>query len=562
MDRTNPNQKTYRPNDPTHFNYFKNMTYLKKTIFAILLAVTAIFFSCSDDNEATPDQGSDSNAIQIATSATLGNILTDGNGVSLYFFSNDANGASSCTDGCLDNWPIFYEENPEIGTGLDAVDFGTITHPTGEQQTTYKGWPLYYFSPSGDGSTESSGTTAGEGIGGVWFVAKPDYAIMISNGQLVGLDEQNYNSSYDLAEGITTYFVDAEGNTLYAFANDFNAVNNYTAADFSNNTTWPLYEVAPEVLPSTLSESDFGTIDVHGRTQMTYKGWPLYYFGQDAARGETKGVSVPSPGVWPIVNTDIDAAPIQPTVGTFMHETLGEIMVDGAGRTLYYFTPDVSGNSTCSGGCLDAWPVFYSNDIVLADNSTMDVNDFGTTTATDGSQQTTYKGWPLYYYAPAADGVIEDAGEALGEGLGGVWYVAKVNYSLMIADAQLIGADGKNYLSDYTEGEGTTKYFTDAEGNTLYLFVNDSKDTNNYTQEDFSNDATWPIFHVEIADLPSDMNATDFGEIDVHGRKQLTYRGWPVYYFGGDSERGQTNGVSVPSPGIWPIINQNTEMAN
>ena len=131
----------------------------------------------------------------------------------------------------------------------------------------------------------------------------------------------------------------------------------------------------------------------------------------------------------------------------------------------------------------------------------------------------------------------------------------------MIGDAQLVGSDGNNYLADYTVGDGTTKYFTDAEGNTLYIFINDSKDKNNYTKEDFSNNGTWPIFYIDITELPSLMNAEDFGEIEVHGEKQLTFKGWPVYYFGGDSERGQTKGVSVPSPGVWPIINNDTELA-
>ncbi len=57
-------------------------------------------------------------------------------------------------------------------------------------------------------------------------------------------------------------------------------------------------------IPSILKASDFGTIDVHGKTQLTYKGWPLYYFGQDSQRGDNKGISVPAPGIWPIANTN------------------------------------------------------------------------------------------------------------------------------------------------------------------------------------------------------------------------------------------------------------------
>lgn len=42
---------------------------------------------------------------------------------------------------------------------------------------------------------------------------------------------------------------------------------------------------------------------------MTYKGWPLYYFGQDEARGDNYGVGFPAAGIWPIVNPDTEVAP-------------------------------------------------------------------------------------------------------------------------------------------------------------------------------------------------------------------------------------------------------------
>lgn len=67
--------------------------------------------------------------------------------------------------------------------------------------------------------------------------------------------------------------------------------------------------MAFDKIPSILSSTDFGTINVFGRTQLTYKGWPLYYFGQDTVRGDNKGVSVSSPRVWPIVNINTTIAP-------------------------------------------------------------------------------------------------------------------------------------------------------------------------------------------------------------------------------------------------------------
>ncbi|MEP2026956.1 hypothetical protein, partial [Reichenbachiella sp.] len=239
---------------------------------------------------------------------TLGDVLTDANGMILYVFAKDVAGSSSCLEGCLDSWPIFYTEEAEIGSGLESADFGVITHTNGSMQTTYKGWPLYYYAPAGDGEVEAANSTSGEAVGGVWFVAKPNYTIMYANAQLVGNDGNNYTSDYEEGDGATAYFVNSQGRTIYTFVNDSKDTNNYTASDFSNDAVWPVYTKELDGIVSTLDASDFGTIDVFGESQMTYKGWPLYYFGQDTERGDTKGVSVPSPGVWPVVNKNIAAA--------------------------------------------------------------------------------------------------------------------------------------------------------------------------------------------------------------------------------------------------------------
>jgi predicted lipoprotein with Yx(FWY)xxD motif len=237
------------------------------------------------------------------------------------------------------------------------------------------------------------------------------------------------------------------------------------------------------------------------------------------------------------------------------NSTLGDILVDGNGKTLYIFSLDVDGQSSClDGTCLNNWPVFYTDE--LDPDPALDPGDFATIVRSDGEKQVTYMGWPLYYYVGDAN-----KSDAKGDGVNNVWFAAKPDYSLMVASGQLVGADGKSYTGDYNEGEGNTMYFTDSHGRCLYIFTNDEKDTNHFTQSDFSNNAVWPIFYVNIDQLPSSMNMADFGEIDVFGEPQLTFRGWPVYYYGDDSQRGDTKGVSFPVPGIWPIINSETDPA-
>ena len=128
-----------------------------------------------------------------------------------------------------------------------------------------------------------------------------------------------------------------QGRTLYTFINDFKNINKFTAPNLSNNGVWPLFHVDIDALPSTLMPADFGEIDVYGNPQLTYKGNPLYYFGEDANPGENKGVSVPTPGIWPVARPQTTEALEQPTVMLKNDATLGNILTDNQGRTSIFF---------------------------------------------------------------------------------------------------------------------------------------------------------------------------------------------------------------------------------
>lgn len=283
-------------------------------VFTLLITSGFVFTKC-DDEEVVEDDA----LVQLKESTTLGKYLTDKDGNALYFFSNDANGANNCTGGCITAWPIFNVTGltqAQLGTGLDAGDFNSISTPNGNQ-LTYKGWPLYYYAPGG--VREKPGETTGEAVGGVWFVAKPDYTIMLAKAQLVGADGKNYvvsaTNEYSEGVGTTTYFTDLDGRTLYAFKPDSFNINKYTNTDAAHNAVWPIYETDKVVVPSVLDKTMFESTTVFGKKQLTYKGWPLYYFGPDLDsatgkfRGNNKGVSVPTPGVWPVLYKDIPAAP-------------------------------------------------------------------------------------------------------------------------------------------------------------------------------------------------------------------------------------------------------------
>ncbi len=276
---------------------------MKNLFITMLFVATFISLQSCKDDETNPTP--EANKVQLSNDSTFGKILTDSEGKSLYLFADDADGTSACINGCLNNWPIFYEANLTLDEGLDVNNFETITRADGEKQTTYKGWPLYYYI-----TDTNAGDIFGDGVNGDWFIAKSDYSVMYVFNQLTGHDGNNYTSDYTQGDGETGYIVDDRGNTLYTFKNDVNNTNNFTAADFGNNAIWPIAEISPDKVPSNLDASDFGTIDVYGKTQLTYKGWPLYYFGQDLNRGDNKGISFPAPGgIWPVANTETTVAP-------------------------------------------------------------------------------------------------------------------------------------------------------------------------------------------------------------------------------------------------------------
>lgn len=94
--------------------------------------------------------------------------------------------------------------------------------------------------------------------------------------------------------------------------------------------------------------------------------------------------------------------------------SLGTILTSG-GKTLYIFKPDDAGDPTCYDACATAWPP------LLAGASAAEGVDgalLGTSPRTDGGEQVTYNGWPLYFYAADAA-----PGDLNGQGVGDVWYV-------------------------------------------------------------------------------------------------------------------------------------------
>jgi predicted lipoprotein with Yx(FWY)xxD motif len=108
-------------------------------------------------------------AVKVGQKDGIGNYLTDAEGKTLYWFKHDSMGMSSCSGPCVDNWPIYYRETVAPAEGLSDADFATITREDGAMQTTFRGYPLYYW--AGD---MAAGDTNGQGLKGIWFVVDPE----------------------------------------------------------------------------------------------------------------------------------------------------------------------------------------------------------------------------------------------------------------------------------------------------------------------------------------------------------------------------------------------------
>jgi predicted lipoprotein with Yx(FWY)xxD motif len=101
---------------------------------------------------------------------SLGNVLVNGQGMTVYMLTADKPGHSSCSTQCLGYWPPVPPTKPGTLHGISAK-VATTQSMAGKPMATAGGWPLYTY--VGD---HAPGDTTGEGIrtfGGVWYAVSP-----------------------------------------------------------------------------------------------------------------------------------------------------------------------------------------------------------------------------------------------------------------------------------------------------------------------------------------------------------------------------------------------------
>ncbi len=120
-------------------------------------AAVAVLSACASSSMAPKDAG-------ITHDTALGKVLADANGKTLYTYDKDEPGISHCYGLCAVIWPP-----AAAGEGVSGKDgFTVIPREGGSHQWAYRGKPLYIYISDGQ-----PGDVEGDGVDGVWHVAKP-----------------------------------------------------------------------------------------------------------------------------------------------------------------------------------------------------------------------------------------------------------------------------------------------------------------------------------------------------------------------------------------------------
>ena len=151
---------------------FLGMIMLLVALFAVGCGNAGYTSSGSTSSSSSGGTTPSSSAAIIKTSSATVNgksvtILTNAQGMTLYYFKPDTATTSACTGTCASNWPPLVSTSSGSPTSATALP-GTLSvvADANGQQVEYNGHLLYRY--SGD---TTPGQTNGEGIKGVWFVA-------------------------------------------------------------------------------------------------------------------------------------------------------------------------------------------------------------------------------------------------------------------------------------------------------------------------------------------------------------------------------------------------------
>jgi predicted lipoprotein with Yx(FWY)xxD motif len=130
------------------------------------------------------------------------------------------------------------------------------------------------------------------------------------------------------------------------------------------------------------------------------------------------------------------------TVGVVNNSSLGKILVDSQGRTLYLFQADKGTKSACTRACAAAWPPLRASGKPVA-GSGLAASKLTVSPRSDGQPQVVYNGHPLYRFASD-----QSTGDATGQGVnafGALWYTLSPAGAAITTAAPSSGGGGSGY---------------------------------------------------------------------------------------------------------------------
>jgi predicted lipoprotein with Yx(FWY)xxD motif len=220
-----------------------------------------------------------------------------------------------------------------------------------------------------------------------------------------------------------TILTGTQGRTLYYFTPDTAAK---AACAGGCAKVWPplLFTGSGTPTSATTLPGTLSTLSDTNGTQVEYSGYLLYTYSGDTAAGQTKGEGLF--GKWYVATPDLASFAVRLATATVKGKAV-TILATPQGLTLYYFTPDSTTKTACTGGCPKIWPplLFTGSGTPLGDSSLS--GPLSVLNDANGNQMQ-YNGHLLYTYSGDTA-----AGETTGEGLFGKWFVCTPGLTALAA---------------------------------------------------------------------------------------------------------------------------------
>ncbi len=216
---------------------------------------------------------------------------------------------------------------------------------------------------------------------------------------------------------------DAQGKTLYYFKPDTATTSACTSSCADN---WPPLLATGSSTPTSATSLP-GKLTMQttaNGNQVEYNGHLLYTFAGDSGPGLTKGEGLF--GKWFVATPDLaegnnstgsgsNSNAIIKTATAMVSGKSETVLTNAQGKTLYYFTPDTTTTSACTGSCAQNWPPLLSTGSSTPTSATTLPGKLSAQTTANGNQ-VEYNGHLLYTFAGDSG-----PGQTNGQGLLGKW---------------------------------------------------------------------------------------------------------------------------------------------